>query len=65
VHIEGRDDASARRGRSSTVERKASVMDPTLTYAEPCTTCAARGRCGGVPIRYLERYGQAGLQPVA
>jgi MoaA/NifB/PqqE/SkfB family radical SAM enzyme len=64
VHIEGRDDTSARRGRSSTVVRKASVMDPTLTYAEACTTCAARGRCGGVPIRYLARYGSAGLQPL-
>jgi uncharacterized Fe-S cluster-containing radical SAM superfamily protein len=64
VHIERERAASARRGQASTILRKASTMDPTLTYAEPCTGCAARGRCGGVPMRYLERYGPAGLRPL-
>jgi MoaA/NifB/PqqE/SkfB family radical SAM enzyme len=43
--------------------RTVSAMDPTLAYAGCCDACALRSRCGGVPRRYLERFGETGLHP--
>ena len=44
--------------------RVVSTMDPTLAYADCCKACALRPRCGGVPQRYIERFGELGLTPV-
>ncbi len=42
--------------------RVVSAMDPTLTHARCCEGCVLRERCGGVPRRYLQRHGEAGLR---